>query len=479
MNKIFWLLFFSATIIQAQNVVVPDSTGVVQDNEELTYTANIIVKDTTVPFKRFKAEGISAVVGEYIILDTDIDKGYLEMKSQGISIEGVSRCQLLGKLMEDKLYAHQAQQDSLSVSDAEINAMIDQQMQFMIGELGTEEKVAQYYRKDNISELRKELFEVNKINQLASLMQQKIISKVEVTPEEVRTFFYSIPEDERPIFGAEIEVAQIVIEPEISQQATNEVIARLREMRADIIDNGASFSTKAVLYSKDPGSASKGGQYVGVKRDSPLAKEFKDQAFSLLEGEVSEPFQTDFGWHILYVEKIRGQEVDVRHVLLFPEVSQQSIDAAQAKIEDIRNQIVLGEITFADAARKYSHDKETRNNGGQIINPMTFDTRFDLTKMDPTFSAQVYNLNAGEVSQVLTDRDRTGKGMLKLLTVTRKYPEHEADYVKDYERIKNLALREKHLNEIVKWQDEKIQTAYIHVNDDYQACEFTAAWQKK
>lgn len=479
MNKIFWLLFFSATIIQAQNVVVPDSTGVVQDNEELTYTANKVEKDTTGPFKRFKAEGISAVVGEYIILDTDIDKGYLEMKSQGISTDGVSRCQLLGKLMEDKLYAHQAKQDSLTVTDVEIDATVDQQLQYMIGELGTEEKVAQYYRKDNISDLRKELFEVNKTNHLASLMQQKIISKVEVTPEEVRTFFYSIPEDERPIFGAEIEVAQIVIEPEISKEATDEVIARLRAMRADIIDNDASFSTKAVLYSKDPGSASKGGLYLGVKRDSPLAKEFKDHAFSLLEGEVSEPFQTDFGWHILYVEKIRGQEVDVRHILLFPEVSQESIDAAQAKIEDIRNQIDLGEITFADAARKYSDDKETRNNGGQIINPMTFDTRFDLTKMDPAFSAQVYNLKAGEVSKVITDRDRTGKGMLKLLTVTRKYPEHEADFVKDYERIKKLALREKHIKIITKWQDEKIETAYIHVNNDYQDCDFTANWQKK
>src|SRR5690554_5432522 len=477
MNKIFWLLFFSAVIVHAQNVVVPDSTGVVKDDESIALTTDQIKRDT-VPFKRFKAEGISAVVGEYIILDTDIDKGYLEMKSQGISVDGVSRCQLLGKLMEDKLYAHQAKQDSLNVADAEINAMVDQQLQFMIGELGSEEKVAQYYRKDNISDLRKELFEANKTNKLGNLMQQNIIEKLEVTPEEVRSFFYSIPEDERPVFGAEIEVAQIVIEPEISQEAIDDVIARLRDMRADIIDNDASFATKAVLYSKDPGSARKGGLYTGVKRDAPLAKEFKDHAFSLLEGEVSEPFETDFGWHILYVEKIRGQEVDVRHILLFPEVSQEAIDAAQAKIEEVRNEIVSGEITFAEAAQKYSDDKETRNNGGQVVNPMTYDTRFDLTKMDPTFSAQVYNLKEGEVSQVITDRDRTGKGMLKLLTVTKKYDEHEADYVKDYERIKRLALREKQIKVITKWQDEKIEEAYIHVNDDYQDCEFTANWQK-
>lgn len=479
MNKFFLLLFFPACLTQAQNVLVPDSTGVVKSVDTVSAIAKTVFKDTLKPFQRYKAEGISAVVGEYIILDSDIDKGYLEMQSQGISVEGVTRCQLLGKLMEDKLYAHQAKQDSLAVSDAEITSRTEQQLQYMVSELGSEEKVAQYYRKDNIADLKKELFDVNKINALATMMQQKVIEKIEVTPEEVRTFFFSIPEEERPMFGAEIEVAQIVIEPEITQKAVDEVISRLNAIRADIIDNGASFSTKAVLYSKDPGTSKKGGLIAGIQRDSQIAKEFKDNAFSLLEGEVSEPFQTEFGWHILYVEKIRGQEVDVRHILMFPEISQKAIDEAQKKIEDIRSQIVAGDISFAEAARKFSDDKETRNNGGQIINPLTFDTRFDLTKMDPTFSAQVYNLKEGEVSKVITDRDRTGKGMLKILSVTKRYPEHSADYVKDYERIKQLALREKQMKAINKWQDERIETTYVNVNDDYQDCDFSANWLKK
>ncbi len=349
----------------------------------------------------------------------------------------------------------------------------------MVSELGSEEKVAAYYRKDNIADLRKELFEANKSIKLASLMQQKVIEKVEVTPEEVRTFFFSIPEEERPVFGAEIEIAQIVIDPEVTRQAIDEVKARLNAIRSDIIDNGTSFSTKAVLYSKDPGSASKGGLYQGVRRDSPWAKEFKDQAFSLLEGEISEPFETEFGWHILYVEKIRGQEVDVRHILMFPEVSQQSIDAAQKKIEDIKAEIENGEITFAEAARKHSDDKETRNNGGQLVNPITFDTKFDLTKMDPTLSAQVYNLKEGQVSDIFTDRDRTGKSSLKILTVTKKYAEHKADYANDYERIKQLALREKQIKVINKWQNEKIKDTYISINQDYQNCEFAGNWSKK
>ncbi|PHR10665.1 MAG: peptidylprolyl isomerase [Aequorivita sp.] len=478
MNKFLFVILFSTTVLQAQIVVEPDSSGVVKSNDSLV-VQQTVKRDTLKPFKRYKAEGVSAVVGEYVILDSDIDKAYVEMQSQGMSIEDITRCQLMGKLMEDKLYAHQAKQDSILVPDAEINGMIDQQLQYMVSELGSEEKVAEYYRKDNIAQLRKDLFEANKSIKLASLMQQKVIEKVEVTPEEVRTFFFSIPEDERPVFGAEIEIAQIVIDPEITKQAIDEVIAKLNAIRADVLDNGASFSTKAVLYSKDPGSSSKGGLYTGVKRDSPWAKEFKDQAFSLLEGEISEPFETEFGWHILYVEKIRGQEVDVRHILMFPEVSQQSIDAAQKEIEDIKAKISSGEITFAEAARKFSDDKETRNNGGQLINPINFDTKFDLTKMDPTLSAQVYNLKEGEVSEIFTDRDRTGKSSLKILTVTKKYAEHKADYANDYERIKQLALREKQIKVINKWQNEKIKDTYISINQDYQDCEFAGNWSKK
>lgn len=478
MNKFLLVLLFSTAVMQAQVVLEPDSTGVVKSNDSLV-VQQVMQRDTLKPFKRYKAEGVSAVVGEYVILDSDIDKAYVEMQSQGMSIEDITRCQLMGKLMEDKLYAHQAKQDSLLVPDAEINGMIDQQMQYMISELGSEEKVAAYYRKDNIAQLRTELFEANKSIKLARMMQDKVIEKVEVTPEEVRTFFFSIPEEQRPVFSAEIEISQIVVDPEITQQAKDEVIAKLNAMRADIIDNGASFSTKAVLYSKDPGSASKGGLYTGVKRDSPWAKEFKDQAFSLLEGEISEPFETEFGYHILYVEKIRGQEVDVRHILMFPEVSQTSIDVAQKKIEEIKSQIDSGEITFAEAARKNSDDKETRNNGGQLINPITFDTKFDLTKMDPTLSAQVYNLSEGKVSEIFTDRDRTGKSSLKILTVTKKYPEHKANYSKDYERIKQLALREKQIKVINKWQNEKIKDTYISINQDYQDCDFAGNWMKK
>lgn len=451
-------------------VVVIDSTNVIKEDRVTK------VKDTVKPFTRYKAEGVSAVIGEYVVLDSDIDKGYLELQQQGISIEDVSRCQLLGKLMEDKLYAHHAKIDSLIVSDEEINQTLDQQMAYIINQFGgDEEKVAQFYKKDNIQVLREELFNTNKTIMLANRMQQKVVEDVEVSPEEVRQFFFSIPEEDRPIFSAEVEVAQIIIEPEITEISKQKVIDRLNEFRRDVLENGSSFATKAVLYSKD-GSASRGGLIEGIKKNSPFAKEFKDVAFSLLEGEVSEPFETEFGFHIVTVDKIRGQEIDVRHIILFPDVSQEVIDNARAKIDSIRTEIVAGNITFAEAARKFSNEKETRNNGGQLVNPVSLDTRFDLTKMDPTLSAQVYNLGEGEVSKVFTDRDYTGKSSFKILTITNKYSEHPADFSKDYEKIKDLALKEKQIKTIEQWQNKKIKETYVNVNRDYNNCEFSSNW---
>ena len=179
------------------------------------------------------------------------------------------------------------------------------------------------------------------------------------------------------------------------------------------------------------------------------------------------------------MEKIRGQELDVRHIILFPEISQKTINEAKVRIDTIRNNIVNGKISFEDAAKKYSTDKETRNNGGQLVNPVSLDTKFDLNKMDPTLSAQIYNIQEGEVTKVLTDNDRTGKSYFKILTVTKRYEEHAADYVEDYEKIQELALKEKQLRTIEEWQNKKIKETYVNVNEDYNECDFSSNWLKR
>ena len=429
------------------------------------------------PQSRQKVDGIIATVGDYMVLDSDIDKAYLEISSQGNSIKDITRCQMLGKLLEDKLYAHQAIQDSIVVKDDEVKKMMEDRINYMVEQIGSMDKVIQYYKKNTEEEFKTYFFDILKENKLSEDMQKKIIDAVEVTPEEVRTFFKKIPFTELPVFGSEMEVSQIVINPKITEEEKQKVIDKLKGFKKEI-QGGASFFSKAVLYSEDPGSRSSGGFYK-MTRKTPFVKEFKDVAFSLAEGEISEPFETEFGFHIIYVEKIRGQEIDLRHILLTPKVSDESLKSAREKIVLIKKRIEDKEITFAEAARTLSDEKETRANGGVLINPKTQDTRFELTKMDPTLYSNVSNLKEGEVSTPIGEEDQTGKKKFKLLTVTNRINEHTADYAKDYIKIKSLALKEKQIKAIGKWFDEKIKETFIKINGEYRDCIFTNNWLKK
>lgn len=427
--------------------------------------------------KKLKIDGIIATVGDYIILDSDIDKTFLELSSQGQSIKDITRCQMLGKLLEDKLYAHQAVQDSIIVKDDEVKEKMSEQIGYMVEQLGSMDKVLQYFKKSNEDEFRTELFEIIKTNKLTAEMQKKIIDGVEITPEETRTFFKDIPQADLPVFGAEMEVAQIVITPKISEEEKQRVINRLKEIKAEVIA-GSSFKTRAVIYTDDRASAASGGFYK-INRKTQFVKEFKDVAFSLGEGEISDPFETEYGYHIIMVEKIRGQEVELRHILMMPKVSDQALKDAKEKIIKIKKSIENGEITFAEAARTMSDEKETKANGGTLINPKTQDTHFELTKMDPSLYSELSNLKNGALTPAILDDDpRSGK-KYKIITITNRIDEHTADYGKDYTKIKNLALKEKQIKAIAKWSNEKIKETYIKINGEYRDCSFTNNWLKK
>ncbi|MBO2545945.1 peptidylprolyl isomerase [Salegentibacter sp. BDJ18] len=457
----------------SQDVIVTDSTSI-QPEEEI---AQNTVAETNNSERR-KVDGIAAVIGDYIILDSDVDMMYKDMQSQGMSTADVTDCQLAGSLMENKLYAHHAIQDSIIVMDAEVNSYIDQQISEMVRQVGSMDKVLEFYNKENEAEFRSELFELNKERQLANRMQQRIVENVEITPEEVRAYYESIPEDELPVFGEEVELSQIVVEPEIPESEKQKVIDRLNDFRADVLDNDASFATKAVLYSQDPGSARDGGR-ISLSRKDNFVKEFKDVAFSLQAGEVSEPFETEFGFHIIQVDRIRGQNIDLRHILLIPDVTNASVEEAKAKIDSIRKRVDEGVLDFAEAAREFSDEEETRGDGGKLINPRTGDTRFELSKIDPKLYDEVGDLQEGELSLRMRDQDRTGRPFFKLIKVNKRIAEHEANYATDFTKIKELALRDKQLEAIEEWQQEKIGDTYIKINGKFKDCEYSSNWLKK
>lgn len=466
-NVVAALFFFGFILGQAQELVVePKPTALVTDS----------VKKPS----RQKIDGIIAAVGDYIILDSDIDLAYIELSSQGNSVEGISRCELLGKLLEDKLYAHQALQDStIVVRDSEINAMMDEKIGVMLEQIGGDmKKIVKYYNKKSEEEFRTYFFDILKNNKLTSEMQNKIIDDIEITPEEVRTFFKKIPKEDLPTFGAEMEVSQIVIKPKVSEAEKQKVIDRLNEIRREVLEEGASFTSRAVIYTQDRASSSNGGFYK-VNRKTPFLKEFKDVAFSLNEGEISKPFETEYGYHIILLERIRGQELELRHILLTPKVTEEALKEARDKATLIRKRIMEGEISFAEAARTMSDEKETRTNGGVFLNPRTLDSKFELTKMDPALYSQVSNLKDKEISLPILEEDKLGQKQYKLITVTNRIDEHVADYSKDYIKIKDLALSEKRLNEIARWTNEKIGETFIKINGSYRTCEFVNNWVKK
>lgn len=444
--------------------------------EPLTETAQDSVKSN---FDATKVDGVAAVVGNYIILDSDLDKEYKQLEAQGVDINVIKPCELFGKLLENKLYAHHAIQDSIEVSSAEILQQVDYTIQQFLQQTGgSMEKLLEIHRKEDEKSYRDEIFEIIKNNQLATKMQAKIVEEVDITPDEVRIFFNKIPKDERPLFGTELKVAQIVAEPEVSEEEKQKIINRLESFRADVIENGASFRSKVVLYGEDPGMKESGYIYTLDRQKPRMVKEFRDVAFSLQEGEVSEPFETDFGFHIIKLEKIRGQLYDVSHVLLIPKVSNDAVNEARERLVKVRQSIVDGDLTFAEA-RESSDEKETKFDGGQLINPQTQDYNFELTRMDPELYAQIQNLKDGEVSLVLREEDRKGKVKFKILTVTDRIDEHVADYARDYLKIKELALNEKRINAIQKWQNEKILDTYIKINGKHRDCDFSSNWLKQ
>ncbi len=444
------------------------------------------LKDTVKPTAvRYKIDGVSGVIGDYVVLDSDIKAQVNELTRRG-RLSDLTKCDIMESLLGSKLYAHHAIQDSIMVSDAEIENATTQRLEFLKNELNgaSDEDLARFYRKENIQQLREELNVINRDELLASRMQERLTEDIQITPEEVRQFFAKIPEDQRPLINSEVEIARIVVKAKPSEESVQQTIDKLNQYRDDVVNNGANFAAKATLFSEDIGTERSGG-VLSMRRSDPYAKEFKEQAFSLKEGEVSEPFETSFGWHILYVEKIRGQVRDVRHILLYPYISRAQEAKARGKLDAMRDKIVQGDTTFADAARAISDEEETAQKGGLFVNPMTGENLLDLSKIAPRFISSsivssVQFLQEGDVSGIIEEKDPRGTGATSftIVNLIKKVEDHEANYASDYGKIKDLALRDKQVRVIAEWREEKIKDTYIKIGEDYKDCDLLQEWTK-
>lgn len=428
--------------------------------------------------QKTKIDGVAVVIGKNIVLDSDIDKFKQEIELRSEGKVQITDCEMLEELMQQKLMAHHAVVDSVVVSDPEISSRVDRSIQYFTQQYGSIEAVIKTYGFNDLEDLKKELTSVQKENILIEKQQAKIAEKVDVTPEEVRLYYVGLKDKgELPQFPAEIELAQIVLKAVPTDEEIDRVIAKLTKIKGQI-EEGANFRMKAIINSDDPGVTNNGGEYT-VTKESSFIKEFKEMAFTLDVGQVSKPFKSEFGYHIMQLHKIKGNTRIASHILMQPEVPDAKLREIEEKAKEIISEIKTGKLSFSAAVKKYSNDAESKNNGGLIINPSTGESKFDLTRMDPAFYARVSDLKKGEMTAPFYDQERSGDKMFKFILMKNRTDTHTADIIEDYVKIQQLALQKKKEETIAKWSKEKIKDTYIKLGDEHAKCVFNKNWKKE
>ena len=426
-----------------------------------------------------KIDGVNVVIGKNIVLDSDITKFKQEFERSTEGKVKISECEMLEQLMIQKLLAHHAIIDSVVISDADINSKVNRNLQYFEQQFGSKEKMVAAYGFNDVEDLRKEMYNVEKENELIKKEQQKITEKVTVTPEEVRIYFNGLKDkNELPEFPAEIQIAQIVINASPTKEEDERIVNKLKAIKKELED-GASFKLKAIINSNDPSVGQNGGFLGAITKQTQFVKEFKEAAFSLDEGEISDPIKTIYGYHIIRVDKIRGNARDVSHILMKPEIPDSKLKETEEKVAKIRKDVLEGKMTFEEAVKQFSEDKDTKNNGGLIINPYTNETSFDLTRMDPTLYARVSDLKKDEITEPFYDETRGGEKMYKIILMKDRTDTHTADLVEDYVKVQQLALQKKKQETITKWAKDKIKDTYIKLGEENKKCKFDKNWKKE
>ncbi len=433
----------------------------------------------TLKAQQNKIDGVAVVVGKNIVLDSDIDKFKQEVKLRSEGKITITDCEMLEELMQQKLLAHHAVIDSITVAQSEVDSRVNRSIAFFTNEYGSEKKVVEAYGFNDIEDLKRELAKVQRENTLIEKEQQKITEKIDVTPEEVRVYFNGLKEkNELPEIPAEVGLAQLVLYAEATKEESDRVVEKLNKIKKEV-EAGSSFKLKAIINSDDPSVTRNQGNMGVITKETQFIKEFKEVAFSLDEGQISEPFKTIFGYHIIQLHKIKGKGREVSHILMQPEISDEKLKETKDEIERIVAEVKEGKITFDEAVKKYSEDDDTKNSGGLLVNPYTQEPTFELTRMPPDLFARISELKQGDLSDVFYDETRGGEKMYKVIFMKNRTDTHKADIVEDYVRMQQFALAKKKEETVTKWSKEKIQETYIKLGNEYKKCTFKKDWKKE
>lgn len=419
----------------------------------------------------YTVDGIIAIVGKEIIMKSDIEKAYAEYATQYAVTDDAEemKCVIFEKKIIEKLMVHQADLDSVVITDQQVEDQLNARISYLLQQIGGDIKIIEDYYQKSMDEIKKEMRVMMRDQMIMDEIQRGLTENVTITPSEVKLFFDKIPYDSLPMVEATYEFGHIVRTPPVSEAEITELKNKLEGFRERVL-RGEKFSLMARLYSDDPGSASKGGELGFIERGT-LYPEFEAAAFKLKSGEISSVIQTKAGYHIIQMIERKGDRINVAHILLQPKPSPDAQVAAIEYLDSIRTVILKDKTEFSLAAAKYSDDMN-RNSGGWVVNKYTGSVKFEKTSIDDATFATLNKLIPGEYSSPIPYVTEDGNMAYRIVYLKSKVTAHKANMTEDYDMIKSAALEDKKSKIINKWILNKVQTTSIKINDQYRDCPF-------
>ncbi len=419
------------------------------------------------------------VVGDEAVFRSDIEEELQQLRAEGGSLPLNPYCVIPEQLAVQKLYLHQAKMDTIEAPEGQLNTQVDRRLDYFVAGLGSKEKVEQYFRK-SFPELRNQLRDVMRTQYIIGQVQETLTKDVKATPSLVKKYFAALPVDSIPYVPLQVETQIIMVYPQVPQSEIDAIKDRLRDISERVNNGESDFSTQAIMYSEDDGSAMQGGE-LGFHGRADWVPEFSNVAFQLSDPKkVSRIVETEYGYHIIQLIDKRGEQVNVRHILLRPHVSSADLEKARLNLDSLRKEIVGGKFTFDEAARYASHDKDTRNNRGVMMNQNTGSSRFEMQDLPPEVAVQVEKMQPGDISSAFVMKDpKRNQDVVAVVRLTSRTPGHRATLSEDYNMIKEMYLAARKQEVINEWVEKKISTTYNRIEDSWGNCEFQyKGWKK-
>lgn len=412
------------------------------------------------------------VVGEEAILRSEVEEERLRAQYEGQPIAGDPYCVIPEQLAIQKLFLHQAELDSIEVSESTVSSQVDMRMNYYISQIGSKEKMEEYFRKTS-TEIREEMMTMVRNQMIIQQMQSKLTEKINPTPAEVRRYYNSLSADSLPMVPAQVEVQILSIEPAVPLEETERIKTRLREFTDRVHSGSADFSMLARLYSEDVESAKRGGE-LGFVGKGQLVSEFADVAFNLTDPKrVSRIVQTEYGFHIIQLIERKGERINCRHILLKPRVSAEDKVNAIGRLDSIRALVVDSGMPFEEAVARFSEDKNTLMSGGLMTNPQTGASKFEYQDLPPEIARQIYSLKEGDVSVPFVMMDKAkNKEVCVIARLKTKRDAHKANMVDDFQVIRGMLEQKLSAETIDNWIRSKQQEIYVQIDPAWRGCDF-------